>query len=629
MDSPKPPFLDRRTWLKSTAAATLAAGASIKASTAKADLSLKSVTDLASRRSSQDSIYKQVAQRDYAINMKPFGGVMATDPRVLFNIQPSGNPWQFDVLVIGSGYGASIAAARLSAKLRPGARIAMLERGREWVPGTFPDKLKDVTDNARLKLFGRHQRDLNNPTGLFNVLQCDQIAVLSGSGLGGSSLINASVAIRPDHEVFYQTQWPLALRDMDCLIPYYDLAEAELGVRREPVDWTCKMKSQRLATERLLDYGCHFEAAAITVTRSFQGHALPIINRQGQIQRDCIDCGDCLTGCNVGAKNTLAMNYLPIARHHGTMMFTQTEVRSIEKCDGYYRVYFIHYHRDPDGRHTEYEGCTTARLVILGAGSIGSSEILMRSQDEECFELSRQLGCNWTGNGDALGFVRKSENPTNIAGFSAQDPDGRRIGPTIQTNVTYPDRPNLHDRVLIQEGVAARAYANVLSMLMQDLDLDQTQVLLGMGHDRQEGKLILEDNGNAYVTWPGLLESDYRRLIRLEFSRIAHGHGGKYKYLRAFGDKMVSVHPLGGCGMSDDPRSGVINHRGQVYDTIAGGDIDSDTGEHRIHEGLYVCDGATFPTAIACNPLLTISAMAERTAQLIALEPKYADLFVM
>ena len=79
--------------------------------------------------------------------------------------------------------------------------------------------------------------------------------------------------------------------------------------------------------------------------------------------------------------------------------------------------------------------------------------------------------------------------------------------------------------------------------------------------------------------------------------------------------------------MSDDPRSGVLNHKGQVYDTIAGGDVDETTGEFRVHEGLYVCDGAVFPTAIACNPFLTISALSERAAQLIALEPKYADMF--
>lgn len=624
--NPKKPVqkLSRRQLLQDVTIA--AAGLALSAPSAKADLSLGSLPDVFARRSSSPSIYKETAQADYARNMRPFGGTMASDPRCLFGMPPNGKPWQFDVLVVGSGYGASITAARLSEKMHPGSRIAILERGREWVPGTFPDVLKDVTDNSRLKLFGRNKRDLNNPTGLFNVVQCDEISVLSGSGLGGSSLINASVALRADREVFLQTQWPQALREIDYLSPYYDQAEYELGVRSEPIDWTCKMKAQRLAAENLRDYGCHFEAAALTITRSFQGHALPVLNRQGMIQRECIDCGDCLTGCNVGAKNTLAMNYLPMARRNGTMMFTQTEVRDIEKCGDSWKVNFIYFHRDEQGRHTEQEGSTTARVVVLGAGSIGSSEILMRSQRQH-LDFSRQLGCNWTGNGDALGFVRKTDFPTNIAGFSAQDPQGRRIGPTIQTNVTYPDRPNLFDRVLIQEGVAARSYANALSFLMQDLDLDQTQVMLGMGHDRQEGKLFLEDNGNALISWPGLLDSDYRRLIRAELSRLAHGHGGKYKYLRVFGDRMISVHPLGGCGMSDDPRSGVINHKGQVYDTVCGGDFDEATGEFRVHEGLYVCDGAIFPTAIACNPFLTISAMSERAAQLLSLEPKYADLF--
>ncbi len=108
-----------------------------------------------------------------------------------------------------------------------------------------------------------------------------------------------------------QTQWPLALRDYLSLEPYFDRAAWELHARIDPCDWTCKMRSQRLAAERLRDEGCHYEAAALTIMRSFQGPNLPILNRQGMIQRDCLDCGDCLTGCNVGAKNTLAMNYLP------------------------------------------------------------------------------------------------------------------------------------------------------------------------------------------------------------------------------------------------------------------------------------------------------------------------------
>ncbi len=608
--------------MQGAAACTLAAAAE----NARGDIGAGTAPKRWNRRKSADSVYKQTAREDYQRSLAPYGGKLTAEPEWIFRMPYEGKPFQFDVLVVGSGYGAAIAAARLSEKMRPGSRIGLLERGREWVPGNFPDTLKGVTDESRLRLFGRKQRTVENPTGLFNVLQCDDIAVLSGSGLGGSSLINASVAIRPDREVFLQTPWPSALRDIDYLNPYFDQASRELGVRQEPWDHTEKMRSQRLAVEKLQDYGLHFEAAALTVTRTGPRNSLPILNEHGMVQRGCIDCGDCLTGCNVGAKNTLATNYLPVARRNNTMMFSQTEVRSIERWNGHWRVNFIFHHRHEDGTHEKRLGWTTCRILVLGAGSIGSSEILMRSQ-KMGLEFSRQLGCNWSGNGDALGFVRKTAVATHIAGTSAYPTEEIRVGPTVQTNITTPNLPNLYDRTLVQDGVAARAYATTLSLLMRDVDLDTTQILLGMGHDRQEGKLILEDNGNAYVSWPGLLKSDYRRRIREQFSRIAHGHGGKYSYLRVFGDKMISVHPLGGCGMSDDPRSGVVNHKGQVYDTVAGGDIDPQSGEHRVHRGLYVCDGAMFPTSIACNPLMTISALAERTAQLITLDPEYTDLF--
>lgn len=581
MEPNEHPKLDRRTWLSGAVGIATAATAATTARKSNGDLSLASAPTLLSRRKSPDSLIKQAAREDYRTSLKPFDGKLRSDPQTLYRLPPNGKPYQIEVLIVGSGYGASIAAARLSARMRPGSRIAILERGKEWTPGDFPDTLPDVMQQSRLKLFGRQQRDVDNPTGLFNVLQCDEIAVLSGSGLGGSSLINANVAIRPDADVFLQPQWPNALRDFDYLVPYYDQASLELGVCREPIDWTQKMRAQRLAVERLQDNGLHFEAAALTIVRQNSSPSLPLLNRHGMLQRGCIDCGDCLTGCNVGAKNTLAMNYLPIARRNQTMLFTQMEVRQIERSGDHWRVHFLQHSCDSAGQPSVQSGSVTCRILILGAGS------------------------------------------------SALPTEAIRVGPTIQSNITTPNVSNLLERTLVQEGVAARSYANALSLLMLDLDLDHTQILLGMGHDGQEGRLVLEPNGNAKVVWPGLLDSPYRQRIRAQFARMAEGHQGQYRFLRIFGDKMISVHPLGGCGMSDDPRVGVVNHKGQVYDLIAGGDIDDRTGEYRIHEGLYVCDGATLPTAIACNPFMTISALAERTAQLIALEPKYSDLFYL
>ncbi len=604
-----------------------AAGAianAVSPSVSRADPGPGKVGEIAGRRSTGDSIYKQRAIRDYQHNMAPFGGRMSASPDRLLQTFPRGVPWQFDVLVVGSGYGASISAARLAARLKPGYRLAVLERGKEWTPGTFPDRLPDVLDEARADLLGKNKGTIRNPTGLFNISQFEEITILSGCGLGGSSLINANVAYRPDADVFTQTVWPAALRDRAYLEPYFDRAESEMGVAREPRDHTYKMVAQRKAWEYLRQSGASYEAANLTLTRA-PSCDLPVLNRQGLVQRACIDCGDCLSGCNVGAKNTLAQNYLPLARRAGAEFFTQTEVHRVEKVDNYYRVHYTHHASDGCGGHHPYHGVTTTRVLILGAGSLGSSEILMRSA-APTLELSGRLGCSWTGNGDALGFIRKSQYPTGIGGFSAYPTDRAKVGPTIQTNLTYPNR-SLAGRVLIQDGAASRAYANALGILKRDLDLDQTLVLLGMGHDGAGGRMSLDEHGFAQISWPELLDSDYRKMIRGEFARVAEGLGGEYEYLKIFGDRMISVHPLGGCGMSDDPACGVVNHKGQVFDTQYGGDADAATGQARVHRGLYVIDGAMLPTSIACNPLLTISALAERCADHILIDPSVADLF--
>lgn len=612
-----------------TAGLALPIAASVASKAAKGASPVESLTGRLERRTTGASTYKETAHLDYLSNMSAFGGRLSSASEGLWTSANRGVPWQFDVLIIGSGYGASVTAARLAQRLRPGARLAIIERGREWIPGSFPDTVSNMIDASRHRLFVQKD-EIRNPLGLFNVRQFKEISVLSGTGLGGSSLINASVAYRADPEVFQQPVWPGPLRDRMFLDPYYDLAEWELGVAREPIDWTDKMRAQRVAAENLRDCGAHFEAAALTLTRSMNGTdmdmsscQLPIINRQGLRQRPCIDCGDCLNGCNVGAKNTLAINYLPLARRAGAEIYTQTEIHHIEKCHGFYRLVAAYHPTDALSARESIPVELTARVVVLAAGSLGSTEILLRSGAPN-LQLSGLLGSRWTGNGDALGFVRRSQCRTGIAGFGAYEKQSV-VGPTIESNITYPMRP-LPYRVLIQEGAATRAYTNALSILMRDIDLENTQVLLGMGHDGAQGRITL-DGDNARLDWPGLTDSPYRQLIREEFRKIAQAQGGEYKFLRIFGDKMISVHPLGGCGMGEAVHSGVVNHKGQVFDARGGGDIDPRTGQMSVHSGLYVCDGSILPTSIACNPLLTISAIAERATEMICLEPEYQDIF--
>ncbi len=609
--------LSRRNFI---AANGVAAGVSAYQPSAKADPRF----ELPIINASKDSAYKQQARADYAKNFGQYGGTLSSTTPPDVAVQSCGEV-HYDVLIVGSGYGASIMAARLAQKMKPGVRLAVLERGAEWVPGTMPDTLGDVAKEARLRPLGFRRRTVQNPIGLYNIVQTNELMIVSGSGLGGCSLVNASVALKPDRETFMQPQWPFALQDRDVLEPYYERAAWELGVQCDPIDFSKKMRAERIAAERLRDIGCHFEAAGLTITRG-QNNSLPIFNRQGILQRNCIDCGDCMIGCNVGAKNTLAMNYLPIAKRHGAMLFTQCEVRRIHKRNGHYVIEYWHHTRDPNGDVSTETRFVSSRMVILAAGSLGSSEILLRSRDTG-FCFSNTLGMNWTANGDALGFVDNSQLCPSAGGIAAY-PGKHGPGPTIQSNLTYPSRHHLHDRVLIQDGAIASVYTQIIKMLFLDLDLSTTLPLLGMGHDGQQGRVVLHEDGNADVLWPGLLKSPYRNKIRAEFELIAKAHGGKYRHLHPPHDRMITVHPLGGCGMSDDPRSGVVDHRGRVYDLASGGSI-NEHGEYATHQGLYICDGAIYPTAIAVNPFFTIAAMAERNAQLLTLQPEHADLFNM
>ena len=115
--------------------------------------------------------------------------------------------------------------------------------------------------------------------------------------------------------------------------------------------------------------------------------------------------------------------------------------------------------------------------------------------------------------------------------------------------------------------------------------------------------------------------------MRLTTAEVAEAVGGEYEYLKIFGDRMISVHPLGGCAMAESPAYGVVNHQGQVFDGQFGGDASGPEGQARVHSGLYVMDGAMLPTSIACNPLLTITALAERCAAHLVTDPQWSELF--
>ena len=570
-----------------------------------------------------NSALKAQAANDYCRSLIAFGGRLSDPIRQLFLSAQNENQVHFGVLVIGSGYGASICAARLSQRLRPGFRIGMIERGKEWIPGSFPDTMPKVFSQTRNMLTGPTKGQTTNPLGLFNVMMNDEVNILTGNGLGGGSLINASIALRPHAEVFEQERWPAALRDVRILAPYYKRVARAMSLSRTPMDQVPKVRVRRYAAENISRNSNFYDLSNVSVMYDYRHLDSAMRNPQGMIQRPCTLCGDCITGCNVGSKNSLVYNYLPVAKWNGTEMYTQCEVNRIEKKDGYYRVHMT-YFDDSNDEVTRHDVAVNSRVVVMGAGSPGSTQILMESQSESLC-MSSALGKRWSGNGDTIGFVidMNCSEPTNIAGHAAFPSPKGPVGPTVQTSLNFYRDIELRRRLLIQDAAIPRGVTPLFRALLRDADLNNSMVMLGMGHDGGEGQIIKKD-GRYQIKWPGLKDSPYRKMVFGEFEKLALAHGGRYKRLKAFGNNLVTVHPLGGCNMGDDPNCSVTNHLGQVYDA---GCCGMDDNTPRIHDGLYVADGSLMPTALGVNPYMTIGALAERVSRHMMANPNHQDLF--
>ena len=292
---------------------------------------------------------------------------------------------EYRTVVVGSGYGGAITAARLAEMGQP---VCVLERGKEWHAGDFPDSIMALAGNVRKK---------TNPLGLVDYYLCKDIDVLKGNGLGGTSLINAGIALRPDRELFADQRWPKFYRDLAASGTIWDdyaRAEQMLGVGPHPrAAELTKVEMVRRRADQLT--GAKFWTVNAAVNHEPEG-----LNRFGVHQRPCIDCGDCVTGCNVGAKNTLNMNYLPYAKQKGAEIYTQVEVRHIEKDASGYSICYRVNGADTLGELKRLR----AANVILAAGALGSTEILLRSAGLG-LKASRRLGHGFSGNGDSLGLA--------------------------------------------------------------------------------------------------------------------------------------------------------------------------------------------------------------------------------
>ena len=538
----------------------------------------------------------------------------------------------YDVVVVGSGYGGAIAASRLS---RAGRKVCLLERGRELHPGDYPDELHELAEEFQVTSPLGHD---GPPTGLYDLRVHKDMSVFLGCGLGGTSLVNANVALRAEERVFQDSRWPERLRaDIPTRVAG-GYRRAEEMLQPNPVPENIQLKKLDALRKSATALPGTFYRLNINV--SFQDH----VNVAGVSQKACTLSGDCVSGCNFAAKNTVLMNYLPDAYNHGAEIYTQVSVRTVARRPA--GGWLVSYRPLAAGREVfdSPDSFVEADIVVLAAGTLGSTEILLRSQ-KAGLALSSQVGQRFTGNGDVLGFSYNTDDQIDGVGW------GKRrhlppVGPCITGVIDLRQQPELDDGMVIEEGSIPGALGSLLPGVMAaaaEIEgtetghglvhrlregmrqveslagshhgaMRHTQTYLVMAHDSGSGTMRLDDQDHLEIVWPGVADEAIFRKIEDNLTAATRPLNGVFVSNPMSGrlfDSLISVHPLGGCVMGDTAEAGVVNDRGQVFSGASGTDV---------YEDLYVSDGAVIPRPLGVNPLLTISALAERTCELLAEE---------
>jgi cholesterol oxidase len=541
----------------------------------------------------------------------------------------------YEVVVVGSGYGGGISASRLA---RAGRQVCLLERGKEFQPGEYPDTEPETLQEMQADFPDAH---IGSRDGLYDFRVNEDINVFLGCGLGGTSLVNANVVLRAEPRVFNDPRWPQEIRDdLNTLIEDGYRHAIEM-LRPTPLPEHINLpKLTALETSaRALNEKFYRPPINVTFDEPAGG-----FNHVGVEQHACKLCGDCVTGCNYHAKNTTLMNYLPDARNYGAEIYTQVSVRRLERRDD---RWVIHYQLLESGREKfdAPEMFVTADMVVLAAGTLGSTEILLRSK-EAGLALSDKLGQSFTGNGDVLAFGYNNDQEINGVGFGQRSPEGREpVGPTITGVIDAREKTDLDSGMVIEEGAVPGALGPTLpaglaaASAAVGVDTDNglvdfvnekrreleslvrgpyhgaahnTQTYLIMTHDDSDGRMYLKDD-RLRIDWPGVGSKPIFEEANEKLEDATRPLGGTHVkdpiWSKPFKKDLITVHPLGGCPMGATAESGVVNHKGQVFSSTEGAGV---------YEGLYVSDGAVIPRSLGVNPLLTISALAERCCVLMA-----------
>ncbi len=498
----------------------------------------------------------------------------------------------FDAVVIGSGFGGAVAACRLAER---GRSVLVLERGRRWGRTDFPRPGKP---NAGW-------RWSDEKRGLFERRSFPQMQVIVAAGVGGGSLIYSNVQKAPPAEVF--ARWPQPI-SLDYLRPYYERVREMLEPAPVPVE-----------LRRLRAFEAAHAAARLPgrlerpdLAIRFGSGDEEVVNKFGASQKACDFCGDCVLGCDRHAKNTLDLTYLKRAEALGAEVWPLCEVTRLAPHNDGYEVSFRRLEDDSRQAQT-----VRARSVFLAAGSLGTTELLLRARDLDRTlpNLRARLGQQWSANGDFFAGLIDSRLPIvptygpSVAGAAEATEQGfyvleGAIPSSLATGHRTPINFVARLTSLLRLSFLHRRQESAIAGSCGDEEYARLLRHMGafflMGRDASNGRLVLDAQGKLQLLWDWRESEELLARMRRYLDKLGRGYGGWMLIPQPWWPLALgTVHPLGGCPMGRDASEGVVDSFGRVFG----------------YPNLYVCDGSIIPRALGAPPSMTIAALAEHVAE--------------